>query len=117
MHSIKFRAWDIITKKMCPVWGINFKAWDRDSFVINYVQIEIDGTVDRLENEVHLMQFTRLHDKNEKEIYFDDIVEKYGIKFIVDEMIVSKWIIDMNKANDPDVKIIGNIYENQNLIG
>ena len=133
MREIKFRAWDKKNKKMKEVEEINWKKgllW-RDGDGIGKVWIpNIDGSKD-----VELIEYTGLKDKNDKEIYEGDIIrddnEGGGITKVelnngcweiwvsYDEpsgtlsgIRFGYWISDaMNK-----VEIIGNIYENKELL-
>lgn len=144
MREIRFRAYDKATKKICPVWDIGWKAWDGQDGGFNYIRIELDGTVDRFEHEVELMQYTGLKDKNGKEIYEGDIVKgtidtQKHIKgrvyiesehgslwgcYIADGMESEQfgswdmrqlcWGVD---EFTPHCEVIGNIYENPELLG
>ena len=138
-REIKFRAWDKITKQMCDVWDIGWKAWDGDG-EMNYVNIYIDGvdgTVRKSEIEVVLMQYTGLKDKNGKEIYEGDIVIHrkldfsetmlFGIFEIIQGHLptVVEWencgFSPFSRYNESAIKklkykVIGNIYENPNLV-
>lgn len=126
MRELKFRAWDKISKKMFPVMMIDFGQ--------SYVMIEeINGLwCERDFDEIEIMQSTGLFDKNGKEIYEDDIVRitltdgfryvvgedgavkyKLGAFYILnglDEYLISDFHID-------DIEVVGNIYENPELLG
>lgn len=121
MRQHKYRAWDKITKQICPVWAIAWKAWD-DPITINYVTIETDGTVDLLGIEVELMQFTGLLDKNDKEIYEGDILKTCNNKNAVVDFINGCFVLlgDENRellcTACSYEEIIGNIHENPELV-
>ena len=64
MKQVKFRAWEKKFKEMIEVYDIDFAGG-----IINF------NTAWRGLEEVELMQYTGLKDKNGKERYFDDIVK------------------------------------------
>ena len=101
MREIKFRAWNEAENKM-------------------YYEIEDI----RPRYKIYLMQYTGLKDKNGKEIYEGDIIEHTIYRFAVpnitpldrttywDETITDDWM----SMSDVDWEIIGNIYENKELL-
>ena len=115
-REIKFRAWDNSCKKMRGVKGI------KDCF-----SLRSDGFFD--ENYI-LMQYTGLKDKNGKEIYEGDIViqngEKIVVKYGINEVDAFEgigfnlWSFYGEKPNGKrlksELKLIGNIYENPELL-
>ena len=123
-REIKFRMWHKKSKKMFDVESINFKdrslnMWNSGMYTLSTFSLD----------DVILMQYTGLHDKNGKEIWENDIVE------ITRECIYDKGIIVFKngcffikskenllalyncKLNNYKVKVIGNIYDNPELLG
>lgn len=141
MREIKFRAWDKENKRMCSVGWLR---WNPD-FTFRQAQciFSVDGggvfdDVDELlvdgEN-IQLMQFTGLRDKNGKEIYegdifaipicaTDDVVYKYyNIEYEV-RWTKGHWEIhtevdgrtELLEHYNKQGTVIGNIYETPELI-
>lgn len=120
MREIKFRAWDKLSKEMFNVESINFQERKVYRDIVSY----------RKFNDIELMQYTGLKDKNEKEIYEGDIVKlraNHGIGVVkyydewgafVVEYIKPRplAVLGMNYYKE-DIEIIGNIYENPELLG
>lgn len=124
MRKIKFRAWD----KECIEKGLEMYSWKE----MNEVRMDDFWNNPRF----HLMQYTGLHDKNGKEIYEGDIVS-YQFQFAFEKKKVIYTVIFEDgqfltthlKFNDKtslawyrlhrkemDIEVIGNIYENPELL-
>lgn len=116
-RDIKFRAWHKVKQKM----EYEF-----------YLASDNGGVLDRHLNDnkvaYDLMQYTGLKDKNGKEIYEGDIVKTYLGNIDVIEIKDTAgadfgcsvngfgFKYDYNAYIDDDCEVIGNIYENGDLL-
>jgi len=125
-REIKFRAWDEGNKIMHE--GVEFIRSGTESndwvlFKSDNQRLE-DGDV--LENpyfqqQIKLMQYTGLKDKNGKEIYEGDVVRWSGKVYLIEwHDKVAGFVMQNNGIERPDVEfeseVIGNIYENPELL-
>ncbi|SHI43642.1 YopX family protein [Parasporobacterium paucivorans] len=116
-RQIKFRAWEKNLKEIIPVYNINFET----------KMMNCNGYPWRCLDEIELMQYTGLHDTNGKEIYEGDIV---SIRFF-DEQLETMTVVWSEEAygfrfrcehnglyhvSNTRMHVIGNIYENPELI-
>ena len=125
-REIKFRAWDNKNKVIVAASYGDWVSFDgilytEASRVYNTPNIEIERT-----NDYILMQFTGLLDKQGREIYEGDIV-KYGndepSTVIFDNQMFCVPISGSNHKTHLHImgginkwEVIGNIYENSELI-
>ena len=123
MRPIKFRVWHKRNKRIYKVFELDFDADDGDPFYCGKCWGKNGRQVFFIPEEVVLMQYTGLLDKNGKEIYEGDIVEwesketgsPYGVHNTSRMMVEfkdQKWTPWLS----PAMEIIGNIYENQELL-
>ena len=119
MREIKFRAWDKSNKEMFNVEIMNFQKRQVYKDSVSYCKFE----------NIELMQYTGLKDKNEKEIYEGDIVKlraNHGIgvvkyydewgAFVVEYIKPKPLVVLGISYYKEDIEVIGNIYENPELI-
>jgi hypothetical protein len=123
MREIKFRAWLKEERKMVNVEtlfiGINRLCFGNS---------KTEDLFFRDFEEVELMQYTGLKDKNGKEIYEGDILffrdenMKYIVvwqdtAFIIKSIEIRKYLEKMCWLDDTEIccEIVGNIYENKKL--
>lgn len=118
-----------------------FRAWDEDSQKMNgnvEIYINKDKTIEvrSKDDKTIVMQFTGLKDKNGKEIYEGDIINyKYSrhtsTQFVVKYNEFQATFVVVDNHNDlvytfreladyiqlNSLEVIGNIYENKELLG
>jgi len=130
MREIKFRAWLKEDKKMVNVETMDFT--DKSIQYLKKSEIINAYILRRESDDVELMQYTGLKDKNGKEIYEGDIVlikldetstwhkTVVGFKkgaFIASLIDGEDYIYIFNRGFDNnDFEVIGNIYENKKLL-
>ncbi len=127
MREIKFRVWDNTTKKM----HYQDDSWNGSNGFINIVTIYTGYENSREWKDFFMMQYTGLKDKDGTEIYEGDIVEAWsegskhigevreridGLYIIYPAYCNGFWGLKPNKAGKTTVEVIGNIYENPELL-
>lgn len=133
-RNIKFRAWDNKTEQIFMVSGIMFDTGDVFSVEdlqtgyesgLSFDPPEVSAEYGRKMDEVDLMQFTGLKDKNGVDIYEGDIVR--ANKFYPHAVIAyhaPRFLIRQGNGVcddfEPDewgeFEVIGNVHENRDLL-
>lgn len=115
MREIKFRAWDKENNVMFDVFGFDINhvvAWQREG-----IDAKILNPTPERDNCI-LMQYTGLKDKNGVEIYEGDIIS--NTDFTGDIYYSDRGTWDcasfiLGGCNEKS-EVIGNIYENKELL-
>jgi hypothetical protein len=134
-REIKFRAWDKgvgrMWNKVSDLGWKNKEAWGEEGLSGAVVTKDEGHNQFRPIEELELMQFTGLTDRNGKEIYESDIVQwQQTVKTQNGEVwwqsaraaFVIDWRGDRIAYGEPDItanreiEVIGNIYENPKLL-
>jgi len=107
MREIKFKIWDEYKEEMRYIGDLE---------EIHLSQDEIDFA------NCEILQYTGLKDKNGVEIYEGDLVETINFDRLRVEWDYDRWGLfdgicnEEDFANASEIKVIGNIYENKELI-
>ena len=120
MREIKFRAWDKDRECFLPVIVGNTDIKD-DNWICPLTFCEVNGEKNWYHNETcEIMQYTGLHDKNDKEIYEGDILKyEWDGKTKIDYIVFSGGMFTYSKCVRWSLnkdEIIGNIDENPELL-
>ena len=113
VRDIKFRAWDKIYNQMFTVKSLHI-----DNLVVRSNSLTFYSL-----DDINLMQYTGLKDKNGVEIYEGDLIRgpfdfgPAGYSYITSEVCFDKeqgyqweyWLLE-------ELEVIGNIYENKELL-
>lgn len=126
-REIKFRAWHKYLKKMFKIGQITLEegTWNFEPNDRGFIGMSIP-----YQTSFVLMQYTGLHDKNGKEIYEGDIVKyrdstgQHIEKVIFDKGCFyagmhggSSTRVAPKLINTRITEVIGNIYDNLELLG
>ena len=120
MRELKFRAWDKKAKEWLNIETVMVYL---DGLLAQNINMDI-YQIDR--NNVELMQYTGLLDKQGKEIYEGDIVKGHDslepvrihgkVDFNDASFCIVSGIGSFYRWMDYDIEVIGNIYENSELL-
>ena len=121
MREIKFRAWDEQNKIMHYEVEFIRSGTEGNDWIIfksDKQKLEEQKVLDNpyFSQQIKLMQYTGLKDKNGKEIYEGDILSKMKSGARVTEKVHYTGGAFHGLFNILDCEIIGNIYENGDLL-
>lgn len=130
MREIKFRAWHKDHKMMRMVVGLFWDAEQNERVELFDVHLSDENPMWCGLEDIEIMQYTGLKDKNGKEIYEGDIIEVQFSEYWGGDKIMSEIFYEngcflfhrMPQHNDllmgvrNTCLILGNIYENSELL-
>lgn len=124
MREIKFRAWDKENKEMLDIQELDYEnSYNGQPMIRTTMYNDYFDTEDMI-----LMQYTGLKDKNGVEIYEEDIIEitrtcilERGIVKFINGCFCIKHketllMLYQCEINDFKLEVIGNVYDNPELL-
>ena len=125
----KFRAWDVHEKKMFT--NAQLIVWNGNVYANDNSELSVDNLKGWSIDEKYLMQSTDIFDENGKEIFEGDVLQMSDgeLAKVVWNKELACWearfldeIVDLSevadaKSNRSDCEVVGNIYENPELLG
>jgi uncharacterized phage protein (TIGR01671 family) len=132
MREIKFRAWDKNRKSWLS--KANHSIMMNGEFMYNWGdKTELMGVLPDTPKEIEVMQYTGLKDKNGVEIFENDFIKYckkiYVIKWrkakfeMIDKTFTGKDFLgqplvspSLSMRHEEDLEVIGNIWENTELL-
>lgn len=125
MRDLKFKAWDKVHQRMCQVLSLEY--WDPEpggEFILGGCYLVPECRCFRKIEELELLQYIGIKDRNGTEIHKSDILEfnddKGSYRAVVD-YVYSGFMLRPVGGMIPNIDmehwtIIGNVYEHPHLI-
>jgi hypothetical protein len=111
MREIKFRVWSELTKSMSPVASL-----------LDWIYTDNTPALLALGIRMTFLQFTGLKDKNGREIYEGDVIsihegyERGSVGFRKGNFVLENTDKAIGNYITETIEVIGNIYENPELL-
>ena len=130
-REIKFRAWDTKCKEMMFTGFHLMGEVMAFNMIEGYIFDHMEGASSSLErwNDIEVMQYTGLKDKNGKEIYEGDLIRDSDSDYIGEVIFDPETLCFTTRFQDNDLwgfvpqhgkdnhcEVIGDIWENKELL-